>query len=761
MRWVIVTLIVAAFVVVCVAMAQASPVFNFSFQGNYDDTSGNGIISVPINTSLADDRFGNANSAMYLNASTSFMNITIGNIEPSTLSISMWVKPEPQSVYRTLFSKINQYGISATTVDNLYFFNGTNLVPNVATKLTESSWQHYVFMINNTNFTIHKDGIKVTEGKGGFGATNTNNLVIGVHPTYNTWFNATVDEIIAYNKSLSDFEIRTLYYGKPTSNSNIKEICYQESANVSTDCGGLDTGRYGLGGELEYWGGTEHGMYDGDWGTYGEYSLSASYNFLKKNYTKPPMSSGAHWRIKDGTALSATEKIISIPSECFNYDPTQIRLSIDVGTTPSFTRWYCQKSASDYVLLRTGGGLMYEEAIYWDYDMNAIATYEDSITASTSIPLSLAVTMPNTAFSYIDVNATLDYEGTTYTATKSSDANGIYFARTVTAPNQPDDYMVNATWNISYNGGKYDYNFSQTITSANISDCSDASWARALTIYGVDEERLENVSEMKLNINIDAHVGTWSFGGTNIKSYSFEFSGAQNYTICIHPNSSIVQIDAIMEYGGIGDYVDRKYYLYNYTISNQTGSLPLYHLNESKASDIDMTVIRASDGSRMPNSLIKVLRYYPGENVYRVVEVAKTDSLGTTLTKMVLADVFYKYIVEYPPGTILYDGSVEKLSSTSKVLPITQAVTTLSQFNELIRINYNVSCTKSTHTCRFTWNNPSNTEVTGRLTIYRDTGFARREFYRQEVTSAAASIVYVIPEASRTNSFIAEGAIIR
>jgi len=72
--------------------------------------------------------------------------------------------------------------------------------------------------------------------------------------------------------------------------------CYQESANVSTSCGGLNTG------------------------SYSSYSNSPSggltYGYIYINYTKPKYTPNATWEIKHGI-LDVYN--VSIPSSCFNY----------------------------------------------------------------------------------------------------------------------------------------------------------------------------------------------------------------------------------------------------------------------------------------------------------------------------------------------------------------------------------------------------------------------------------------------------------
>jgi hypothetical protein len=86
-------------------------------------------------------------------------------------------------------------------------------------------------------------------------------------------------------------------------------------------------------------------------------------------------------------------------------------------------------------------------------------------------------------------------------------------------------------------------------------------------------------------------------------------------------------------------------------------------------------------GQRLENAYVKLLRYYPemdneSMNAYLTVEVGKTDSNGQTGLKGVLADVWYKFIIEYPANTIVYNGDIQKLLTDNVEIPVSNAVET-------------------------------------------------------------------------------------
>lgn len=81
--------------------------------------------------------------------------------------------------------------------------------------------------------------------------------------------------------------------------------CYQESANVSTSCGGLNTGEYGT------------------------VSTGVTKERLLINYSIPQNNTfSAKWTVKHSNYSSYN---VTIPSSCFNYNKTKLRLGFQSG----------------------------------------------------------------------------------------------------------------------------------------------------------------------------------------------------------------------------------------------------------------------------------------------------------------------------------------------------------------------------------------------------------------------------------------------
>src|ERR1035437_2792045 len=92
---------VLLFVILCsisfFAHAQSTPIFNYPFNGNTNDESGNGNTITNFGATLTTDRFGNANSAYYFDGNSNFMEITPVSVALQSMTdftLSLWMKKD-------------------------------------------------------------------------------------------------------------------------------------------------------------------------------------------------------------------------------------------------------------------------------------------------------------------------------------------------------------------------------------------------------------------------------------------------------------------------------------------------------------------------------------------------------------------------------------------------------------------------------------------------------------------------------------------
>jgi hypothetical protein len=141
-------------------------------------------------------------------------------------------------------------------------------------------------------------------------------------------------------------------------------LCYQESANASTECGGLDTGTYTATGTFT----SLNNISDGDWETYGVVSSTPDVGFYYVNYTKPTNAlNSSMWEAKDSSGIVKNFSFWNVT--CWNTDADKISLrGVSNTNAPTSSQLQCW-DGSDWIETlgqSVGNPNLYEEAMIWN-----------------------------------------------------------------------------------------------------------------------------------------------------------------------------------------------------------------------------------------------------------------------------------------------------------------------------------------------------------------------------------------------------------
>jgi hypothetical protein len=136
------------------------------------------------------------------------------------------------------------------------------------------------------------------------------------------------------------------------------EYCYQEFADVSTACGGNNTGVYDLSGAIAGGWTNPSAAIDGDYAT--SSAQGSDNTFIYVNYTIPVDTTNAIWQVKDAGSL----RNLTIPSNCFTANGNILQLSFG-PTVSGFTTWKCEQGGS-WNSLSTQEQPPFEEAMFWN-----------------------------------------------------------------------------------------------------------------------------------------------------------------------------------------------------------------------------------------------------------------------------------------------------------------------------------------------------------------------------------------------------------
>ena len=204
-------------------------VAHYKFDGNANDSSGNGNNGVVHGATLTTDRFGNANSAYQFNG---YAWIQVANSRTlsslvKNMSFSAWVKVPDDDGWVPFVCKgqyERQYGFELAYGDVIRVFindyegtgDGEDVEVSVGDAvLPNNQWYHLVITYNGSLAVAYVNGIEVgCENVEDQFVVNEDDLYIGKDtPGDVEYFNGCMDNLRIYNRMLSAAEVKALYEG--------------------------------------------------------------------------------------------------------------------------------------------------------------------------------------------------------------------------------------------------------------------------------------------------------------------------------------------------------------------------------------------------------------------------------------------------------------------------------------------------------------------------------------------------------------------
>ena len=208
----------------------------YPFNGNANDESGNGHDGTIYGAVLADDHYGNPNSAYFFDGIDDY--IDIGNnssLKPQLpISYSLWVNyvtvGEPLPIFANNYDDSDNYFGAWVVITNANYIQigygdggpigpTSRRVRNTSSVTTPGVWYHFVGIIRGPlDMDIYLNGINnagVYTGGGGPILYNNNPANFGRLDSDNSgpahFFNGRIDELRIYNRELNESEVQALF----------------------------------------------------------------------------------------------------------------------------------------------------------------------------------------------------------------------------------------------------------------------------------------------------------------------------------------------------------------------------------------------------------------------------------------------------------------------------------------------------------------------------------------------------------------------
>ena len=374
---------------------------------------------------------------------------------------------------------------------------------------------------------------------------------------------------------------------------------------------------------------------------------------------------------------------------------------------------------TDYKVKVTVSNLGYGDITFNSIgDLNTISQsytfFKGEVNTSLTTPISSTETTTYKAiFSYnssfiTDINSSVFWNGTLLGYdTKTVGTHNITFIKEFTLPNK-DSSTVNVYWNYTITGvnnteRNLTSNQTQSIINIDIINCSSANENVSLTFFPRDEVTNNIISNVSVDATFEIYINQENVTKIN---QSFEFRNGDNYSICTQPRNQTFLVDSFITYEK-SLFSQRNYFLTKAQIrGNNTKSVNLYLINDSLDSDVEITVTNENDDP-LTDHFVKVLRYFPGNNSFKTVEIARTGENGDTVARLILNDVFYKFIVADSNKTV-FTSTNSKVLGTQLFLTVTGGSDFLQTLEKIENLEYSFTYNNNSGVYTFTFSDSEN-----------------------------------------------------
>lgn len=457
--------------------------------------------------------------------------------------------------------------------------------------------------------------------------------------------------------------LSTLSSSAPTSQ------CYQETANISTSCGGLSTGNYS---KIDY--------------------------YWYMNYSVPAAAFNATWQVKHGADVLLNPLIynISIPAQCFNNSIMSLRFFSNINTNFGESYGEClNRTSSSWITITQHPNIslatsiplltnnneaidgywtseehyfqgigwtsqpaynaflwarIYEEAVIWGMNLvsegqtsyNNITyggnqeTFITNITTS-GVPFSNYLIWNNTQYS----GSAIALGGNSYT-----------LSSTITIP---QNITGNITWFWKMNFSTGDIgnlsNHTQEVRQLSIDNCGTfTNQVLNFTLY--DEDSRIN----RINGTIELIINLWNNQRSALVqtfNNSYTVTTISTARVCIDNVNNNLSMDYQAKYYGNSSYVTEYKFAQAIPVTSTTTvqQINLYDLLDSRSTAFTIS-LSSSDLSKIRGAVVDVQRQYIPINQFISVESPLTNNDGDAVAHLVHNEVYYNFVVTQN-GTLL------------------------------------------------------------------------------------------------------------
>lgn len=257
----------------------------------------------------------------------------------------------------------------------------------------------------------------------------------------------------------------------------------------------------------------------------------------------------------------------------------------------------------------------------------------------------------------LSVDSILNYNSTRFTAITSCTGTVCQISTAIDVPLVivgSQEQNKTFLWELTLFDGVTSFSTNTTLNEQNVSrtfleQCNATFPDETLNFTAFDEANLTPI-----DFTFDGTFDFWLGTGSVKRNNSISNSSASSLQMCLQPSLETFMLDANIAYDEDAgtNYTARNYFFQNNTINNVSQDIGLGLL---LAEDSTSFILKVQDRDILPvpGVLIFTQRFYPGEGIFRTVQVAQTDDNGATIGFFKTETIDYRFIIVSQGTTLL------------------------------------------------------------------------------------------------------------
>jgi hypothetical protein len=377
-----------------------------------------------------------------------------------------------------------------------------------------------------------------------------------------------------------------------------------------------------------------------------------------------------------------------------------------------------------------------------------------------------------TSLTILSISATLNYNGTNHISTTTCSEQNCTLSNSIDIPlvlvgeEQTNTFF----WEISIFNGTDSIQINTSENVQNVSRIHLETCNASFTTIGLNFTAQNEINLTRVNpFRFDGTFGFWLGTGDTRRNNSFTNASTDEVNLCLTPNDTMF-VDAQIEYNEPLNvsFVTRNYYFQNNSISNVAQHIPLFLL---PTDDSTTFILKVQDDEllALPDHLILIQRFYPGENLFRTVQIAKTDDNGKSLGFFQTEIPDYRFIIS-KDGLVLLTTSQQKIFPETSPFTLTFTIgadlgTPLGDLEEIDDLTFTLDFNKTSNIITYTYVDTNTSFTLGRLVVERQNVTFSTNNIICDVNSTLASATLICDVGTETTNqtgvYTASGTVIR